>query len=215
MWTGFRLALGGAQEYFGVEPDLSCFSKAVANGMPLAILTGRKEVMQLCEKDVFFFTTFGGEALSLAAAKATIEELRSQRVPAYLAKQGRRLKEGYNCIAEELDIPHTRCTGFDCRTIVTFDRAAGDPLILKSYVQQELIKRGILWSGFHNLSFSHSDADIEYTLSAYREVLPMLKEAVSNNDIAGRLRGQPVEPVFRKTSNFNTKPRVTISDRLL
>src|SRR5262249_3726864 len=72
MWTGFRVALGGAQERFGVKADLACFSKAVANGMPLSILTGRKDVMQLLDKDVFFFTTFGGEALSLAAAKATI-----------------------------------------------------------------------------------------------------------------------------------------------
>jgi glutamate-1-semialdehyde 2,1-aminomutase len=77
MWTGFRLALGGAQEFFGVRADLMTFSKAVANGMPISILAGRREVMRLCEKDVFFFTTFGGEALSLAAAKATITELRT------------------------------------------------------------------------------------------------------------------------------------------
>src|SRR5882757_6447795 len=68
MWTGFRVALGGAQERFGVRADLACFSKAVANGMPLSVLTGRADVMQLLERDVFFYTTFGGEALSLAAA---------------------------------------------------------------------------------------------------------------------------------------------------
>src|SRR5262249_28675847 len=99
MWTGFRLALGGAQEYFGVKADLACYSKAIANGMPLAALTGRRDVMELCEQDVFFFTTFGGEALSLAAARATLGELRDKNVPAYLAEQGRRLKDGYNTIA--------------------------------------------------------------------------------------------------------------------
>ncbi|MFN3695724.1 MAG: aminotransferase class III-fold pyridoxal phosphate-dependent enzyme, partial [Ignavibacterium sp.] len=56
MWTGFRIAVGGAQEYFGVKADLACFSKAVANGMPISILTGKKDIMQLLEKDVFFFT---------------------------------------------------------------------------------------------------------------------------------------------------------------
>jgi glutamate-1-semialdehyde aminotransferase len=66
MWTGFRIALGGAQEYFGVKADMATFSKAVANGMPLSILTGRKEVMKVLDNDVFFYTTFGGEALSLA-----------------------------------------------------------------------------------------------------------------------------------------------------
>ena len=77
--------LGGAQEYFEVNADLACFSKAVANGMPISILTGRKDVMSLLEHDVFFFTTFGGEALSLAAVKATVSEMIEKNVPAQLA----------------------------------------------------------------------------------------------------------------------------------
>src|SRR5262249_61783806 len=80
MWTGFRLALGGAQELFGVQADLACFSKAIANGMPLSVLTGRADVMDLLERDVFFFTTFGGEALSLAAARATLEAMHESDV---------------------------------------------------------------------------------------------------------------------------------------
>lgn len=209
MWTGFRIAVGGAQEYFGVKADLATFSKAVANGMPIGILTGRKDVMNLLEKDVFFFTTFGGEALSLAAAKATIEELIEKNVPEYLAKQGKKLKDGYNQIANELEIDYTKCSGFDCRTIITFDgeKSGCNPLEMKSLVQQEMIKRGILWGGFHNMSFSHSDDDIEYTLKAYRDVLPILKKAVEEKDIKKYLRGEAVEPVFRKTTNFNTKPK--------
>jgi len=207
MWTGFRIAVGGAQEYFGVKADLACFSKAVANGMPIAILTGRKDLMSLFEKDVFFFTTFGGEALSLAAAKATITELKEKNVPAQLAKQGKKLKDGYNKIAQELGMNYTKCSGFDCRTIMTFDASVGNLLEMKSLVQQEMIKRGILWGGFHNMSFSHTDDDVEYTLRVYREVLPILKKAVEEKNVKGYLRGEPVEPVFRKTSNFNVKPK--------
>lgn len=207
MWTGFRIALGGAQEYFGVKADLATFSKAVANGMPIGILVGRKEVMKVLEKDVFFFTTFGGEALSLAAAKATINELKEKNVPAYLSKQGRKLKDGYNQIAEELNMPYTKCIGYECRSIITFDASAGNPLEMKSLVQQEMIKRGILWGGFHNMSFSHTDKDVEYTLKAYRDVLPILKKAVDEKNVRGYLKGEPVEPVFRKVTNFNTKPK--------
>ncbi len=207
MWSGFRISLGGAQEYFKVNADLACFSKAVANGMPISILTGRKDVMSLLEHDVFFFTTFGGEALSLAAAKATINEMIEKDVPAQLAKQGNKLKVGYNKIAEKLGMSYTKCSGFDCRTIITFDASAGNPLEMKSLVQQEMIKRGILWGGFHNLSFSHSDGDIEYTLKTYNEVLPILKKAVDENNVKGSLRGEPVGPVFRKVSNFNMKPK--------
>ena len=207
MWTGFRISLGGAQEYFNVKADLACFSKAVANGMPIAILTGRKDVMELLDKDVFFYTTFGGEALSLAAVIATINEIKEKNVPAYLQKQGNKLKVGYNKVAAELDMNYTKCSGYDCRTIITFNESAGNPLELKSLVQQELIKRGVLWSGFHNMSFSHSDEDIEYTLKAYKEVLPILKKAVNEKNVSGYLKGKPVEPVFRKTSNFNIKPK--------
>lgn len=207
MWSGFRIAVGGAQEYFGIKADLACFSKAVANGMPLSILTGKKEFMSVLEKDVFFFNTFGGEALSLAAAKATINEMIEKNVPAQLAKQGNKLKLGYNKIAEDLGMHYTKCSGFDCRTIITFDSSTGNPLEMKSLVQQEMIKRGILWGGFHNMSFSHTDEDIEYTLKTYRESLPILKKAVDENNVKSYLRGEPVEPVFRKVSNFNMKPK--------
>ncbi len=207
MWTGFRISLGGAQEYFNVKADLACFSKAVANGMPIAILTGRKDIMDLLDKDIFFYTTFGGEALSLAAAKATINEIKEKDVPGFLQKQGNKLKEGYNKIAADLGINYTKCSGYGCRTIISFNESAGNPLELKSLIQQELIKRGILWSGFHNMSFSHSDEDIEYTLTAYKEVLPILKKAVEEKKVAAYLKGKPVEPVFRKTSDFNIKPK--------
>lgn len=208
MWTGFRIALGGAQQYFNVRADMACFSKAIANGMPIAVLTGRQDVMRLFEKDVFFFTTFGGEALSLAAAKATIDVIRNKNVPDYLSKQGEKLKTGYNKIAEELGMNYTKCSGYDCRTIVTFDASAGNPLEMKSLVQQEMVKRGVLWGGFHNMCFSHSFEDIEYTLKAYKDVMPILKKAVEEKNVKAYLKGEPVEPVFRKTTNLqHSKPK--------
>jgi glutamate-1-semialdehyde 2,1-aminomutase len=207
MWTGFRIALGGAQAYFGVTPDLAVYSKACANGMPISLLTGKKEIMQLFEKDIFFYTTFGGEALSLAACIATIKEIEEKNVPAFLDKQGQKLKDGYNQIAKESGVDaFTKCTGYNCRTIITFDAAGGDPLVLKSFVQQEMIKRGVLWAGFHNMSFSHTDEDVEYTLSAYKEVLPLLKEVIDSKQALSFLKGEPVEAVFRKVSGFNMKP---------
>jgi glutamate-1-semialdehyde 2,1-aminomutase len=200
MWTGFRLAAGGAQEYFDVKADLATFSKAIANGMPLSVLTGRRDVMELLKQDLFFYTTFGGEALSLAAALATMTEIRDQKVPSHLFHLGKTLKDGYNALAEDLDMNYTKCIGFDCRTLVTFAPSAGNALEVKSLLQQELIKRGILWSGSHVVSFSHTREDIQYTLSAYREALPIVKEAILDGTVAKRLRGEPVQPVFRTTT---------------
>ena len=85
--TGFRFALGGAQELFGVTPDIATFGKAIANGMPLSAITGRGDVM-FEMKEVFFSSTFGGETLSLAAGIATIDKMRREPVIEKLWKTG-------------------------------------------------------------------------------------------------------------------------------
>ena len=206
MWTGFRMALGGAQEYFGIKADLATYSKAVANGMPISILAGKKEIMQLADEDIFFYTTFGGEALSLAATKATIEELREKNVPKFLDEQGAKLKNGYNSIAQKLGIDFTKAIGYNWRSMATFDEKAGDPLLQKSLMQQEMIKRGVLWQGFFNMSYSHSNVDVDYTLKALEESLSVLKQAVAEGKLKEMLKGEPVQPVFRKVDNFNMKP---------
>jgi len=206
MWTGFRMALGGAQEYFGIIPDLATYSKAVANGMPISILTGKRKIMDLADEDIFFYTTFGGEALSLAAVKATIEELRDKNVPKFLDDQGKKLKDGYNSIANKLGLDFTKAIGYNWRSMATFEEKTGDPLIQKSLMQQEMIKRGVLWQGFFNMSFSHSNADVDYTLKALEESLSVLKKAIQENKLKESLRGIPVQPIFRKVDNFNMKP---------
>ncbi|HET6267806.1 MAG TPA: aminotransferase class III-fold pyridoxal phosphate-dependent enzyme, partial [Acidobacteriota bacterium] len=206
MWTGFRISPGGAQQNFNVAADLACFSKAIANGMPLSVLTGKRDIMQLLERDVFFFTTFGGEALSLAAAKATIQEIADLAVPDHIARQNRKLRDGYNAIANQLGMGYTRCSGLDYRTLIQFDSGSANPLEMKSLVQQELIRRGVLWSGFHNLSNSHKDEDISDVLTAYRAVLPILRDAVEENRVREAICGTPVQPAFRITAGFDSKP---------
>ncbi len=206
MWTGFRMALGGAQEYFGITPDLATYSKAVANGMPISILTGKRNVMDLADQDIFFYTTFGGEALSLAAAKATIQELKEKKVPKVLDEQGKKLRDGYNFIAHKLGMEYTKTIGYNCRSMATFDAIAGDSLVQRSVMQQEMIKRGVLWQGFFNMCFSHSDADVVYTLKALEESLSFLKNAIEQNKLRESLLGEPVQQVFRKVDNFNMKP---------
>jgi len=206
MWTGFRLALGGAQEKFGVRADLACFSKAIANGMPISVLSGRRDVMNLFDKDVFFFTTFGGEALSLAAAKKTIEILRRDKVPEQLAAKGIRLRDGYNQIAKESGLGTTTCFGYDARTIMAFKDDRAPVLAQKTFVQQEMIAEGILWGGFHNVSLGHTDKDIDAILAAYRVVLPKLSRALEERKVESSLRGKVLEAVFRRVDNFHLKP---------
>jgi glutamate-1-semialdehyde aminotransferase len=207
MWTGFRFALGGAQEYFGVTADLACYSKAVANGMPISILAGKAEFMNILNDKVFFYTTFGGETLSIAAAIATIREMREKDVISSIASKGALIKKGLSALIEKNGLENTvSCTGHPARTIVNFAAGTSDPLLCKSYIQQELIRSGILWSGYHNMCFSHSKNDIEHLLDAYAEILPRFRKHFDGGMLQGQLRGEPVQPVFRRTQDFNTKP---------
>src|SRR3990172_8231966 len=91
--TGFRYSNGGAQEYFGVIPDLATFGKGLANGYPLSVVAGKAEIMRLME-EVFFSFTFGGETLSLAAAQATLHKLQTQPVVERLYSQGKKVLDG-------------------------------------------------------------------------------------------------------------------------
>ncbi len=77
---------------------------------------------------------------------------------------------------------------------------------MKSLMQQEMIKRGILWSASHNCLFRISMRYLLHFKVYIAEILPILKRAVEENNVKGYLKGEPVEPVFRKTSNFNMKP---------
>ena len=118
------------------------------------------------------------------------------------------MREGVNSLAAIHGLNDVvRCAGFDARTIVTFDPSAGSPLETKSFVQQELLRRGVLWHGFHNMSAAHGEDEVTHLLAAWDEVLPLLKEAVDAGDVRARLKGEPVEPVFRRTTSFNTKPK--------
>jgi glutamate-1-semialdehyde aminotransferase/spore coat polysaccharide biosynthesis protein SpsF (cytidylyltransferase family) len=197
--TGFRLARGGAQEYYGVVPDLACFGKAMANGYPLSAVVGPREIMKVFEQTFFSFT-FGGEALSLAAAKATLKEIAENKVIAHLWEQGRQLIDGIKILAREFRIDRlVRCAGLPPRSVVMFfDESERESLLVKSLFQQECLKRGVLFSGGQNLCFSHSREDIEYTLRVYRTAMEIVGEAIRHGKLREQLEGEPVQPVFRR-----------------
>jgi glutamate-1-semialdehyde aminotransferase len=197
--TGFRFALAGAQEYFGVTPDLAAFGKSMANGMPISALVGKEEIMSVFN-ETFFSFTFGGECLSLAAALATINELRTKKVVHFIWKQGKKLQDGYNKLTEELELKeYTQCVGYPPSTLAKFNgKTPEESLLMKSIVQQELLKRGILWAAYHAISYSHKDNEIGTTLEAFNDALKILKKAIRENNIEKSLEGKPVKPVFRE-----------------
>jgi glutamate-1-semialdehyde aminotransferase len=192
--TGFRLALGGMQEYCQVTPDLACFAKAMANGMPLACVAGRADVMSTM-RDRLISITYGGESLSLAASVACIQTLREQNVPNYLWELGKRLRVGLNQAAERWRTPFV-CAGLDPMTTMTFTDAPAthstsasfqaDPgrarptdsgqALLWEYFLQEMAVRGVLLrrGGLNFLTYSHTPEQIDQVIAAAEDVFQQL-----------------------------------------
>ena len=164
--TGFRFSLGGAQELTGVTPDLATFAKAISNAIPLSAVVGKKEYMSSLKKTFFSFT-YGGDCIGLAAAKACIpKKIEREKVPLHLDIIGRLLKDGFNDLAKNYKLQeYVECKGYPCRTIISFNgRGKYKDLEIKSYFQQELFRRGILWAAYHSLSLSHNKKDIKKLL---------------------------------------------------
>ena len=196
--TGFRIALGGAQEHFGVVPDLACFGKAMGNGFPVSAIVGRADVMRLFE-EVFFSFTHGGEAVSIAAAIATIQELRRRDGFTSLWRTGHDLQDRTNGILRDAGIAdRIRCAGLPPRTGFTFSGSTpAESQALRSLFQQEAVRRGILTHGNHMLALAHSDQVIHDVLETYRDVFAVVAEAVVRGDVEKRLEGPPLPVVIR------------------
>jgi glutamate-1-semialdehyde 2,1-aminomutase/spore coat polysaccharide biosynthesis protein SpsF len=199
--SGFRLAPGGAQEHFGVRADLVCFGKALGNGMPISALAGPADAMDGLQ-DVFFSGTHGGETLSPAGARATLDVLAGKPVHEHLWRLGRRLREGISDAIERHGLSEwVDCSGAAPWTIVSVREPDPDGMRLpaKSLVQQEMIKRGILFNGSNFISYAHTDADIDLAIEAYEATFEVLSSVLPDN-LQSRLEGPPLTPAFRTPS---------------
>jgi glutamate-1-semialdehyde 2,1-aminomutase/spore coat polysaccharide biosynthesis protein SpsF len=195
--TGFRWALGGAQARYGVTPDLACFGKAMGNGMPISAVVGRADILRLMEQ-VFYSGTFGGEALSLAAAIATIDKIERDDVIARLWKTGGELMAGARAriaaagLAEVIGL-----VGAAPWAILSFkDHAKASRDAIKTLFLTEMIQAGVLINASHNVCYAHTPADVAHVLAAYERALPVVRDALSRGDLEKRLAGRVIRPVF-------------------
>jgi glutamate-1-semialdehyde 2,1-aminomutase/spore coat polysaccharide biosynthesis protein SpsF len=199
--TGFRLAPGGAQERYSAAADLVCFGKALGNGMPISALAGRAAAMDALEH-VFFSGTHAGDALSLAAARATLDVIATHPVHDRLWHLGGRLQEGVkDAVARHGLEDWVSCGGAPPWTIVTVREPHPGRGVLpaKTLLQQEMLRQGVLYNGSNFISFSHGESEIDEALDAYDHALAVLAEALPD-EVEGRLQAPPVSRVFRSIS---------------
>jgi glutamate-1-semialdehyde 2,1-aminomutase len=194
--TGFRLGLGGAQEQFGVLPDMATYAKAISNGYAMGAVVGRRAVMQIVG-DMFVSSTYWSDAVGLAAALATIRELRRRDALRRIAAIGAWFQQQFDELAEEHDLP-LRAAGLPQQFAITATEGdAAQKRGLKDYYVQEMTRRGFFTSFGVNPCYAHTDADLEQTVAAWREVFPLLRAALRAGDWETRLVARSVD-AFRR-----------------
>ncbi len=170
--TGFRVAMGGAQERYGVTPDLSTFGKAMANGYPISALVGKKEVMKTMEKGVFVSSTFFPNSLEMQASMKCIDILERDNVLESIWERGKDFYEKMKKVVQESDVPAT-ASGIPPMPYITFDKADDHYKERRKFFYTETIRRGLFIQPYHHgyICHRHTDQDLKDALGAIEEAL--------------------------------------------
>jgi glutamate-1-semialdehyde 2,1-aminomutase len=195
--TGFRYSLGGAQELFGVTPDLSCFGKSMGNGMPISAVVGRSDIMKEME-EIFFSGTFGGETLSLAAAIAVIDKMKREQVINSLWKKGEYLANGVKKLIDKYRLSEViNLNGKYPWIILNFNNhKSGDGAAIKTLYMIEMMRNGVLVQGSHNVCYAHNEKDLNEVLKAYDITLSVIKKTLTLGRVEDVLDCPVIRPVF-------------------
>jgi glutamate-1-semialdehyde 2,1-aminomutase len=170
--AGFRLHLGGSGEYFGVQPDLSCYCKAIANGYPLSACLGRDALRQAAQ-DVFFTGSYFTSAVPMAAALACVKEIAADNAIARMAALGTRLCRGLEAAARAHRL-EVVTTGPPALPFMSFRDDPGQSL--NRPFCAAAAERGVYFHPHHNwfLSAAHTEADIDRTLAVADEAFAIV-----------------------------------------
>jgi glutamate-1-semialdehyde 2,1-aminomutase len=198
--TGFRLAPGGAQQYYGVVPDLTTLGKAIANGFPLSAVVGKREIMQVTDPQrqkvsgpyVPFTGTYNANQIGMAAAKATLRILEDGKVQKYLNESTTWLAKSFNETAEELKIEaHLQHLAGEFQVYMTNREITDYRTALEYATTKEMIERFALfsrnlfnsglfsmlsWHSHHGISAAHTKDDMDVVMQKMRVALTESKK---------------------------------------
>ena len=196
--TGFRMSIGGAQQFFNVKPDLSALGKGMANGMPISAVVGKRKIMKYMEK-IFFSTTFSGETLSIAAAIETINQLVKKNYINKIWKDGTLLKKKINELIKKYQLEkQIEIKGYAPWTLIRFKlNNQTENMYLKSIFISEMIKNGVLINSTNNLNASLTKKDILKVVLAYNKSFKIIKKYLLTRKKNYKLYKNRVSNVFK------------------
>ncbi len=188
--TGFRTKKLTAQNYWNVKPDLTCLGKAMANGIPMACVGGRRDVMKVLEDDCFVSSTFGGDLIGIVAAIAAITQLKQSATIAHIWQMGAKLKTSFNNVAKSFILEGVRCIGLPPRTHFLFPTSAH-----KSLFWAECLKKGVFFGHAQFASFAHNQFDVDTACAAMSHALKIVMK--NWKDPEAVLGGKPAAETLR------------------
>lgn len=197
--SGWRTGLGGAQSYYGVTPDLSCFGKAMGNGMPISALVGQRDYMKTIEK-VFLSSTFGGETLSIAASIAVIDKMERLNVPGAMHTTAKFLKNEINQVSRDTGLQdYIEIGGVEWWPRILFKNiGAADTMLATSLLRQELAEAGIIHGAGISMCYAHCLGDEPNEIvRRWKVALDAYKPAITSNNPASYLRGDVMRPPYQ------------------
>lgn len=175
--TCFRLSMGGAQKLYGVTPDLSVLGKAIANGYPISVVTGKKDVMMAAADKLFISSTFFPNSDAFIAALKTIEILERDNVLENIWQKGERFMKKISALIDKYDVG-AELTGVAPMFYITFKKDDTGAYKRKRKVfYTQMIRSGFFFSPYHHayISFRHTEEDLELTLEAIDNSLAATK----------------------------------------
>ncbi|KUO50154.1 MAG: glutamate-1-semialdehyde 2,1-aminomutase [Desulfitibacter sp. BRH_c19] len=175
--TGFRVALGGAQERYGVTPDLSTFGKAMANGYAISACVGKEEIMKVAEKKVFISSTFFPNSLEMTAAMKCIDILEREKVMESIWKRGQMFLDSLSSIVEKSQVPAS-VSGIPPMPFLTFEKVDNRYKERRNCFYTETIRRNLFIQPYHHwyIAHRHTDKDLTNALDVIGEALEVVKE---------------------------------------
>jgi glutamate-1-semialdehyde aminotransferase len=175
--TGFRVSMGGAQKYYNVTPDISVLGKAIANGYPISVVTGKKEIMMAAAHRLFISSTFFPNSDAFVAALKTIEILERDQVLEDIWQKGETFMAGIQRAIDTHEVG-AKLTGIPPMFYITFDKdEEGTYKDKRTDFYTQLIRKGFFFTPFHHayISHRHTQADLDLALTAIDDSLAFLK----------------------------------------
>tara|TARA_B100000686_G_C16759986_1_gene958017 strand:- start:231 stop:1586 length:1356 start_codon:yes stop_codon:yes gene_type:complete len=194
---GWRIALGGVQEYTGVTPDLTAFAKAISNGYPMGAVVGKREFMEPAE-NMFISSAYWDDNVGISASIATLRELKRLNSPAHFERVGEELKQRINKAADDAGLD-AQCVGISAHPGVRFnvDDAELAKKVSTLFVQENARRRLILATGFF-FNMAHDEEALARTEAGVRETFEVIAEGLRDNAVDRLLAAEIQEDSFRR-----------------